>query len=149
MEKEKDNAEIFSSAVNFTQYFNEELSRIDELAKELDIIDKIVSDQIAELRNAQNGRGVQTYLTKHMENYISIKSQKQALAKDRLAIKKMSLDYAVKNKSKEETNDEATLLINEISKMVREQKEGFEKSKTEATTMKDVVNELKKGQNDN
>jgi hypothetical protein len=110
----------------FEEYFREIVA---ELEREFEKSDRYSQKIDAELRKFDEslpGKNSQYYLIEHLKNAIELQAQRQSLIKDKFAIKKAILDYSIKTDADE---NEGKTLFDELSKLVKLDKEKFEQIK--------------------
>lgn len=110
----------------FEEYFREIVA---ELEREFEKSDRYSQKIDAELRKFDEslpGKNSQYYLIEHLKNAIELQAQRQSLIKDKFAIKKAILDYSIKTDADE---NEGKVLFDELSKLVKLDKEKFEQIK--------------------
>jgi hypothetical protein len=110
----------------FEEYFREIVT---ELEREFEKSDRYSQKIDAELRKFDEslpGKNTQYYLIEHLKNAIELQAQRQSLIKDKFAIKKAILDYSIKTDADE---NEGKTLFDELSKLVKLDKEKFEQIK--------------------
>lgn len=131
-EKNNINTELYS------EYFKQELEDLEKVAKETDKYSEIISEQIEMLHKSasMHAKGSQHYLVEHMKNAVSLQTQKQSLLKDRMNLKKVILDYSIKELKGEQDVD----IMESINKYIGLLKEQHDNVKNEMSKTADILN---------
>jgi len=103
----------------FEEYFKEILCEIDAEYKKTVEYEEIIDAEIKRFTEFSNSKGGQHYLIEHIQNSISLRSQKQSLIKDKFTVKKAILDYTLKSKTEVGSKED---IFMEISKLIEETK---------------------------
>jgi hypothetical protein len=108
----------------FEDYFNDIFKELEKEFEKSDEYSKKIDAELKRFEGSMLSKGTQYYLIEHLKNAIELQSQRQALIKDKFAIKKAILDYAMKNQDDENAGK---TLFNELSKIIKLDKEKFDK----------------------
>ena len=109
----------------YTEYFKEDLDALDEELDKSIGYSKIIDDEINKLTAPSLGmnKGGQHYLIEHITNAVQLQTQRQALRRDKVNIKKAILEYAQKFANEEADNSNASEnYMNEVAKLIEQQK---------------------------
>ena len=112
----------------YKEYFADDMENIEKEIEKNNILFDMIEQNIEKIQHAES-RGSYSYLIKHFENIISLQSQKQGILKDRVALKKIIMDYVQKNKPSE--NNSFDDITKELQNLIEETKK---KAKEEAKT---------------
>lgn len=128
----------------YSEYFKQELEDLERVARETDRYSEIISKQVEMLHKSasMNAKGSQHYLVEHIKNAVSLQSQKQSLLKDRMSLKKIILDYSIKEAKGDQDVDLMTS-INQYISMLKDQQNGVkeEMAKTADALSADDIDE--------
>lgn len=82
----------------YEKHFSEDIKAIDEELEKSKGYSDIIDNEIKKLTapGMATNRGGQHYLIEHITNAVQLQTQRQSLRKDKFAIKKAILDYALK-----------------------------------------------------
>jgi len=108
----------------FETYFKEIMDELEREFAKSDRYSQKIDAELEKFEGAMISKGTQYYMIEHLKNAIELQSQRQALIKDKFAIKKAVLNYAMRN---EEDENAGKNLFNELSKIVNIDKEKFAK----------------------
>lgn len=105
----------------YEKYFKEDLEAIEEELSKSKEYSKIIDKEI-EMLSAPGlpSKGSQHYLIEHITNAVQLQTQRQGLRKDRVAIKKLIMDYQRKDDLKD-VGDEQNIL-DEVKKLLEKDK---------------------------
>jgi hypothetical protein len=103
----------------FEEYFKEILDLIEVEYKKTEEFEKIIDAEIRKFTEYVSSKGGQHYLIEHIQNSISLSSQKQSLIKDKFTVKKAILDYTLKAKGDDGTEKN---IFAEIAKLIEKEK---------------------------
>jgi hypothetical protein len=96
----------------YTNYFKDNIEKIEQSLAMVDKYAAIIDKEIADLSPKDGAfpqRGTQMYLAQHMENAISLLAQRKELQRDMVAIKKLVLDYSIKDERANNADDDKSL----------------------------------------
>lgn len=105
-----------SNIKKYQEYFSGIIAELENEFKKSEEYAKKIDDEIKKFEGALASKGTQFYIVEHLRNAIELQAQKQSLIKDKFAIKKAILDYAMKTENNE--NDGKTIFA-ELSKIVK------------------------------
>ena len=143
MASKKDKNSIEQNIETYKKYFEEDLSAIEEELKKSKEYSVIIDSEIEKLSGPSLGsnKGVQHYLIEHITNAVDLQTQRQGLRRDRVAIKKAILDYAMKFADEEnDVNGNAAELTDLINKLL--EKDRIDNSKNEKVIDENLDNEI-------
>lgn len=113
--KNKDS--LTENTAKFEEYFKEDLEAIEEELNKSKEYSQIIDSEIKKLSAPSLGgnKGTTRYLIDIIENAVALQTQRQGLRKDRVAIKKNIMDYAMKfaddeNDAADNTNEVMEIL---------------------------------------
>lgn len=119
----------------FEEYFKEDLDAIEEeLSKSKEYSD-IIDEEIKKFKDVQSfTKGSERYLIEHITNAVQLQTQRQGLRKDRVAIKKLIMDYTNKALDKKEDKNSDGNLMDEIKRLlsIEQNKQSDEKNQTQS-----------------
>lgn len=124
-----DNIDIISnneSVQKYLKYFSEDLDAIEEELEKSKEYSKIIDDEIAKLSGVQSlgsNKGSQRYLIEHITNAVSLQTQRQSLRKDRVAVKKMIIDFASRDNKSED--GQAINIAETVERLINKTKENM------------------------
>lgn len=123
----------------YLDYFAEDLAAVkDEIAKSRQY-SNIIDTEIEHLRENLLNRGTQKYLVDHLENAISLQSQRQNLNKDLFTIKKTIMDYAFKDAKIGDDGKKEVDIITALDRLIKESEDNRNKiEKLTVTTKSDA-----------
>lgn len=123
----------------FELYFKEILEEIEKEYAKTDHYEKVIEDEIKKFTEYVSSKGGQHYLIQHIQNAISLRSQKQSLIKDKFAVKKAILDYSIKT-----TVDDAssTNIFAEIAKLIEKEKQEDKQPETKKSAPENVDSKI-------
>jgi hypothetical protein len=105
-----------SNIKKYQEYFSGIIAELENEFKKSEEYAKKIDEEIRKFEGALASKGTQFYIVEHLRNAIELQAQKQSLIKDKFAIKKAILDYAMKTETNE--NDGKTIFA-ELSKIVK------------------------------
>ena len=88
----------------YREYFADDIAAIENEIKKSEVYSAIIESEIKRFQSTQNGvpmKGGQHYLIEHVKNAVALQSQKQSLLKDKVALKKIVMDYSEKSANDE------------------------------------------------
>jgi phage terminase large subunit-like protein len=104
----------------YEEYFAGILAELEKEFAKTEIYSKTTDEEIKKFEGAIGSKGGQHYLVEHIKNAINLQAQRQSIIKDKFAIKKAVLDYAMKNDLSEA---EGKSLFDEINRLVEIEKQ--------------------------
>lgn len=109
----------------YQDYFQDDLDAINAAISKSDEYSNIINNEIETFtsQGSISTRGGQHYLIEHIKNAVSLQSQKQSLLKDKVALKKIIMDYSEKSLGEGSSIAE---LQKELNKLVAARKEGLQ-----------------------
>lgn len=110
----------------FEEYFREIVTELEREFEKSDRYSQKIDAELKKFDESLPGKNSQYYLIEHLKNAIELQSQRQSLIKDKFSIKKAILDYSIKTDADE---NEGKILFDELSKLVKLDKEKFEQIK--------------------
>lgn len=108
----------------FEEYFKEDLDAINEELAESKRYSNIINTEIDRLSSPSLAtKGSQHYLIEHITNAVNLQTQREGLRKDKVAIKKTIMDYAIRSldKKKNENLDDSNFM-EAINRLLEEEK---------------------------
>ena len=108
----------------YEEYLSFFESEISDLKKELEKTagyQKTVDEKIKTLEGDQFVRGGQHYLIEQLKNAVAIENQKISIIDNIVKIKKMALDYTIKDKTNEGADTKN--LLDSVNRLIKESKE--------------------------
>ena len=108
------------------QHKEEDLDAIEEELEKSKEYSKIIDDEIAKLSGVQSlgsNKGSQRYLIEHITNAVSLQTQRQSLRKDRVAVKKMIIDFASRDNKSED--GQAINIAETVERLINKTKENM------------------------
>jgi hypothetical protein len=114
------------SVKKYMTYFSEDLDAIEEELQKSKEYSKIIDDEIAKLSGVQSlgsNKGSQRYLIEHITNAVSLQTQRQSLRKDRVAVKKMIIDFASRDTKSED--GQAINLTETVERLIKNARENI------------------------
>jgi phage terminase large subunit-like protein len=108
----------------YEQYFAGILAELESEFAKTEVYSKTTDEEIKKFENTIGSKGGQHYLVEHIKNAINLQAQRQSIIKDKFAIKKAVLDYAMKNDLSEA---EGKSLFDEITRLVEIEKQKISK----------------------
>ena len=110
----------------FEEYFREIVTELEREFEKSDRYSQKIDAELKKFDDSLPGKNTQYYLIEHLKNAIELQAQRQSLIKDKFSIKKAILDYSIKTDADE---NEGKILFDELSKLVKLDKEKFEQIK--------------------
>jgi hypothetical protein len=110
----------------FEEYFREIVTELEREFEKSDRYSQKIDAELKKFDESLPGKNSQYYLIEHLKNAIELQAQRQSLIKDKFSIKKAILDYSIKTDADE---NEGKILFDELSKLVKLDKEKFEQIK--------------------
>ena len=103
----------------YRAYFKEDLDAIEEELEKSKEYSKIIDKEITALSAPGLAtKGSQHYLIEHITNAVELQTQRQGLRKDRVAIKKLIMDYANRKEDGESGEGDADNLNDVMNKLL-------------------------------
>ena len=103
----------------YRAYFQEDLDAIEEELAKSKEYSKIIDTEITALSAPGLAtKGSQHYLIEHITNAVELQTQRQGLRKDRVAIKKLIMDYANRKEDRESGEGDAENLNDVMNKLL-------------------------------
>ena len=103
----------------YRAYFKEDLDAIEEELAKSKEYSKIIDTEINALSAPGLAtKGSQHYLIEHITNAVELQTQRQGLRKDRVAIKKLIMDYANRKEDRESGEGDADNLNDVMNKLL-------------------------------
>ena len=103
----------------YRAYFKEDLDAIEEELAKSKEYSKIIDTEITALSAPGLAtKGSQHYLIEHITNAVELQTQRQGLRKDRVAIKKLIMDYANRKEDRESGEGDAENLNDVMNKLL-------------------------------
>ena len=103
----------------YRAYFKEDLDAIEEELAKSKEYSKIIDTEITALSAPGLAtKGSQHYLIEHITNAVELQTQRQGLRKDRVAIKKLIMDYANRKEDRESGEGDADNLNDVMNKLL-------------------------------
>ena len=103
----------------YRAYFKEDLDAIEEELAKSKEYSKIIDTEINALSAPGLAtKGSQHYLIEHITNAVELQTQRQGLRKDRVAIKKLIMDYANRKEDRESGEEDADNLNDVMNKLL-------------------------------
>lgn len=103
----------------YRAYFKEDLDAIEEELAKSKEYSKIIDTEINALSAPGLAtKGSQHYLIEHITNAVELQTQRQGLRKDRVAIKKLIMDYANRKEDRESGEGDAENLNDVMNKLL-------------------------------
>ena len=103
----------------YRAYFKEDLDAIEEELAKSKEYSKIIDTEIPALSAPGLAtKGSQHYLIEHITNAVELQTQRQGLRKDRVAIKKLIMDYANRKEDRESGEGDADNLNDVMNKLL-------------------------------
>lgn len=103
----------------YRAYFKEDLDAIEEELAKSKEYSKIIDKEITALSAPGLAtKGSQHYLIEHITNAVELQTQRQGLRKDRVAIKKLIMDYANRKEDRESGDGDAVDLNDAMNKLL-------------------------------
>ena len=103
----------------YRAYFKEDLDAIEEELAKSKEYSKIIDTEINGLSAPGLAtKGSQHYLIEHITNAVELQTQRQGLRKDRVAIKKLIMDYANRKEDRESGEGDADNLNDVMNKLL-------------------------------
>ena len=103
----------------YRAYFKEDLDAIEEELAKSKEYSKIIDTEINALSAPGLAtKGSQHYLIEHITNAVELQTQRQGLRKDRVAIKKLIMDYANRKEDREIGDGDADNLNDVMNKLL-------------------------------
>ena len=103
----------------YRAYFKEDLDAIEEELEKSKEYSKIIDKEITALSAPGLAtKGSQHYLIEHITNAVELQTQRQGLRKDRVAIKKLIMDYANRKEDRESGEGDAENLNDVMNKLL-------------------------------
>ena len=134
----------------YADYFKEDLEAINEELETSKKYSQIIDKEIEALsKPGLNSKGSQHYLIEHITNAVQLQTQREGLRKDKVNIKKLIMDYANKDISKNSNEGSEQSLLDVRNKLIAENKtKSTAQTSEEAnsdldTTIDDILKETK------
>ena len=124
----------------YEEYFKEDLSRLDNEFSEMDKFDRLLSENIEKAQKSET-RGSLHYMIEHCKNLISLKTQKQGIMKDKVNLKKIIMDYAIKENS---GTEDGKAILQELNKFIRDRKTDINHTQSKPSAESDIDAEIDK-----
>lgn len=103
----------------YRAYFKEDLDAIEEELAKSKEYSQIIDKEITALSAPGLAtKGSQHYLIEHITNAVELQTQRQGLRKDRVAIKKLIMDYANRKEDRESGEGDADNLNDAMNKLL-------------------------------
>lgn len=103
----------------YRAYFKEDLDAIEEELAKSKEYSKIIDTEINALSAPGLAtKGSQHYLIEHITNAVELQTQRQGLRKDRVAIKKLIMDYANRKEDRESGEGDVDNLNDVMNKLL-------------------------------
>lgn len=100
----------------FSDYFKDDLKELEEEFKKSSAYSAKIDTEIERFSEIFASKGGQHYMIEHMRNAIQLQSQRQSILKDKVAIRKLILDYTMRSKEEENSGKSTFDLLNELLK---------------------------------
>lgn len=103
----------------YRAYFKEDLDAIEEELAKSKEYSQIIDKEITALSAPGLAtKGTQHYLIEHITNAVELQTQRQGLRKDRVAIKKLIMDYANRKEDRDSGDGDAVNLTDIMNKLM-------------------------------
>ena len=132
------------SVQKYSEYFAEDLQAIEEELEKSKEYSKIIDDEINKLTSVQTlgaNKGNQRYLIEHITNAVSLQTQRQSLRKDRVAVKKMIVEFASRDNRSED--GQAANVMETVERLIASSKEKMTSTSQDTTqSMQDLDSDI-------
>ena len=141
----KNKNSLTENTSKFEEYFKEDLDAIEEELNKSKEYSQIIDSEIRKLSAPALGtnKGSTRYLIDIIENAVALQTQRQGLRKDRVAIKKSIMDYAMKFADDENDNaDNANEIMDALNKLLESDKSSTSKKPLDNKNLDDEIDNI-------
>ena len=141
----KNKNSLTENTSKFEEYFKEDLDAIEEELNKSKEYSQIIDSEIRKLSAPAlgNNKGSTRYLIDIIENAVALQTQRQGLRKDRVAIKKSIMDYAMKFADDENDNvDNANEIMDALNKLLESDKSSTSKKPLDNKNLDDEIDNI-------
>ena len=141
----KNKNSLTENTSKFEEYFKEDLDAIEEELNKSKEYSQIIDSEIRKLSAPAlgNNKGSTRYLIDIIENAVALQTQRQGLRKDRVAIKKSIMDYAMKFADDEnDSANNSNEIMDALNKLLESDKSSTSKKPLDNKNLDDEIDNI-------